>query len=189
MDWKSWNKTTFSSHFRIHMSSKSLTGKKVRKPQLFLIISFQLCVDVLLYVSLSAKTFEGLWGRSIHAFDPLTLGCPWANWRTPLLAGSEHYRMWSVLSCAISRLGTVNNLSPWEPSNIISISWALLFRTDECKMRKAFCKQIYYYLTRPQPPGTNVPEPSLRDAKKESNKHNKRWTHTQMHSKVVILDT
>lgn len=35
---------------------------------------------------------------------------PWANWRASLVAAIGRYRTWSVLSCAISWQGTVDNL-------------------------------------------------------------------------------
>lgn len=52
----------------------------------------------------------------------LHLPWPWVNWRASLAAASGRYGTWSVLSSAISWQGTVDNLSPWEPSYIISLS-------------------------------------------------------------------
>ncbi len=83
---------------------------------------FFLAESASVWLSVCAHLFDDLWYRYMRVLASLHLWWPWANWRASLVEASECYGTWSVLYCAISWQGTVDNLSPWEPSHIISLS-------------------------------------------------------------------
>lgn len=102
---------------------------------------FLLFLSSSLHMSVCAHLLEDLFCRYMCVFASIHLWWPWGNWRASLVAASGCYGTWSVLSGAISWQGTVDNLSPWEPSHIISLSEPLWSGQRRMTWGKALCKQ------------------------------------------------